>query len=55
VTCDGDLIGEPVLGARPEDCAAACDGFVGECVGFMVLAAENDGDAGFVCYLFFKL
>jgi len=52
VTCDGDLIGEPVLGARPEDCAAACDGFVGECVGFMVLAAENDGDAGFVCYLF---
>lgn len=52
VTCDGDLVGEPVLGATPQDCAAACDNFVGECVGFMVLAAEHDGDAGFVCYLF---
>lgn len=52
VTCDGDLVGDPVLGATPQDCAAACDNYVGECVGFMVLAAENDGDAGFVCYLF---
>jgi hypothetical protein len=52
VTCDGDLIGEPVLGARPEDCAAACDEFVGKCVGFSVLAAENDGETGYICYLF---
>lgn len=52
VTCNGDLIGEPVIGATPESCAAACDAKVGECVGFMVLAAEHKGETGYLCYLF---
>merc|ERR1719329_1112319 len=52
VTCDGELIADPVIGATPADCAAACDSKVGQCVGFMVLATAHNGETGFLCYLF---
>jgi hypothetical protein len=53
VTCDGNMLGEPVLGARPEDCAAACDMRM-ECVGFSAFAKTEGENSGFTCFLFSK-
>jgi hypothetical protein len=53
VTCDGDLLGEPVLGTRPEGCAAACNSNL-DCVGFQAFAQTEGQHAGYVCYLFSK-
>ena len=49
VTCDGDLIGEPVLGYDPGHCAAGCDGLVAECVGLAAYELAGDKEDAAIC------
>jgi hypothetical protein len=55
VTCEGEMIGDPIFGYHPGMCAAACDDHVGECVGFAAYDHEHGDHVGNMCFLFSKI
>jgi len=48
-TCGGKIVGEPLVGTM-DDCAAACDSKMGDCVGFSYFARKKSG----LCFLLGK-